>query len=188
MKEITCNYCNTIVKKVQVRKDCLKHYCSKKCFGLAKKSKRIKVECLSCKKEFLLCYSLYRRQNTNKIACSRECGSLLRRDEYSPFRTLFRTAKYGKNDCLITLKDIKNQWEKQQGVCPYTNLKMNLPLCRSRNFKQAPQNASLDRIDSEKPYTIENIQIVCLAINYAKNCFEESEFRDFFKKLTINMN
>lgn len=53
--------------------------------------------------------------------------------------------------------------------------------CKSSSNK--PKNrlfqASVDRIDSNKPYSVDNIEIVCLGINYLKNTMSRQDVLEF---------
>lgn len=57
--------------------------------------------------------------------CSHTCritylNRVTRRDINTPFRRMFYHAKFGrKKTCLITLDDVREQWEKQKGICTY---------------------------------------------------------------------
>lgn len=74
----------------------------------------------------------------------------------------------------ITPQDIKNQYIKQDGKCYYTGVDLILP----KNFIVAVHEdvVSVDRIDSSKGYTPENIQLVNKKINNMKNVFSSEEF------------
>lgn len=56
-----------------------------------------------------------------------------------------------------TLEDLQEQL--QQGVCPYTKLRLTLPENGNVNTLDVTIRASLDRIDSDKPYEVGNIQL-----------------------------
>ena len=110
------------------------------------------------------------------------------KDEFSPFRYYLNNAKrrlkhkLAKNKVLesnLTLNDIKTQWDKQNGICPYTNKQMSLV---NPKGKALPEQASLDRIDSSKGYVQGNVEFVCLAVNYAKNNFSREQMINFFNK------
>lgn len=104
-------------------------------------------------------------------------------DEYSPFRRhLFSCKKSGK--CVeVTLADLKNQWEKQKGICPYTG--WQLKNIANTNYKfqldKTPDRASLDRKDSTKGYTKDNIQFISMMAQFAKNDFKEELLIEFCK-------
>jgi hypothetical protein len=113
-----------------------------------------------------------------------------RTDEFSPFRLFISHAvtrmKYTKRKemfCDLDLSYLKSLWDKQNGICPYTGIKMILyPTPQQKRTKNAIQ-ASLDRIDSSKGYIKGNVEFVCLAINYAKNGFSKQEMLDFLSIL-----
>lgn len=81
--------------------------------------------------------------------------------------------------CTITVDDLKEQWKKQNGICPYTGWKM---IHRSRKGRKSPIQASIDRIDNSLGYIPGNIQFVALMANYAKNDFGD-ELMIYFCKL-----
>jgi hypothetical protein len=74
-----------------------------------------------------------------------------------------------KFEVLVTLEDLKNLWEKQKGRCAYTQLPLT-PEGHQLN------TMSIDRIDSSKHYTVDNIQFVCVPVNRMKLDLEESVF------------
>ena len=87
----------------------------------------------------------------------------------------------------LTLEYLSELWDKQQGICPYTGLKMILKEnCTAYNRGIAtPYQASIDRIDSRFGYIQGNVEFVCLAANYAKNFFAKQEMLDFFKQIKL---
>lgn len=115
-------------------------------------------------------------------------GRFSTKDEFSPFRYCIRKIKQrlksaiSRNrglDFSLSLKDLKLQWDKQDGVCPYTNKKMTLVRERGNS---SPFQMSLDRIDSLRGYVKGNIEFVCLSVNYAKNSFSRDQMMFFFGK------
>lgn len=84
-----------------------------------------------------------------------------------------------RKECLVSIEDLKDIWNKQNGYCAYSNLKLVLPthsdICPDAPYKVA----SVDRIDSSKPYTKDNIQFVSRTINYAKNSMSHQEMCKF---------
>jgi hypothetical protein len=77
------------------------------------------------------------------------------------------------------LETIKQQWDEQKGICALSGLEMKLRHKHISIFEQA----SLDRIDSSKPYEKGNIQFVILSLNYAKSNTDNREFVTFLAKL-----
>lgn len=64
----------------------------------------------------------------------------------------------------ITIEFLHELWDKQKGLCSITKLPM------TNNFKmdQFNYNVSVDRIDSSKGYTKDNVQLVCNIVNRMK--------------------
>ena len=130
-------------------------------------------------------------KNPSSKCCSNECriaylNGVTRRDELTPFRRMYfhtksKSRKTWKNG-NITCEDIKQIWENQKGICPYSGLLMTLP-DTSRKSICSPKSASIDRLDSSKPYDKDNCQIVCVSMNYAKNSFSDAQIREFIKEL-----
>jgi hypothetical protein len=105
-------------------------------------------------------------------------------DQYSPYREYFklvrrRTEQRGQ-ELLITLEDLKQQWESQNGICPFTGWKMEIP--RTTNWSESPltpRRASVDRIDSSLGYVPGNIRFVSVIANWCKNNFTDEEVIEF---------
>jgi hypothetical protein len=119
----------------------------------------------------------WRKSEENKKFCKTICNN--RKDDLTPYRELMKRCKARKKDknieLSITLEDIKEQWKKQKGKCPYLNKKLILPLTTGKENKSNPNLiASLDRIDSSKGYLKENIQIISRTLNFAKNSYNEN--------------
>lgn len=73
----------------------------------------------------------------------------------------------------LTSKDIYDKFVKQEKCCIYTGV--------SISFKD--KTASVDRIDSSKGYTVDNIQIVDVRVNKMKMDRSHEEFIDLLKKI-----
>lgn len=73
----------------------------------------------------------------------------------------------------LTIESLMEMWEAQNGRCALTNKKMTYAF-------NCLFSVSIDRIDSNKGYTKDNVQLVCQGANYAKNKFTNSEFLNFW--------
>ena len=100
------------------------------------------------------------------------------RDEFTPFRYHFRNCKKRYKDVDIDLQYLKEIWEKQQGVCPFSGVKLVLN-AYTNIFKDQRYSASLDRIDSNKGYVKGNIRWVSRAINHLKNDMTDNQLIEF---------
>ena len=80
--------------------------------------------------------------------------------------------KNGRKECgimTLTINDILELKKKQNNKCIYTGQELN--------WKQNTINkASIDRIDSNKGYVKNNIQLVSHLINQAKSDLKHNEF------------
>lgn len=152
--------------------------------------KQINVSCDKCGVNFSKLLKEYNRSEKigRKHYCSRTCASsttekldllakvtpknvLLkgydRTDEYSPFRDHLRRAKRRKHECNLTLKDLKEVWDNQNGFCVYSKVK--LVSVKKKTEDNPIYTMSLDRIDSAKGYIRGNVQFISIAMNHLKN-------------------
>jgi len=83
-----------------------------------------------------------------------------------------------KLDILINVSDIKDLYNKQGGICALSGLKMTFDTYMEKGNQHIinKYNMSVDRIDSNKGYTKDNIQLVCAIINRMKTDLEDKEF------------
>lgn len=104
--------------------------------------------------------------------CTRSCGCL--RPNQSPehdyiskytWKNIRQGAKARNIKLLVTIQQIWELFEKQDGVCALSGLPIIIN-----------ETASLDRIDSTKDYTIDNIQWVHKHINMAKQSYPQEYF------------
>jgi len=90
-----------------------------------------------------------------------------------------RIARQKKRGKIIDI-DIKVDFlvdlhKKQKGYCAITKHKMTIKL-------NCLYSISVDRIDSSKGYTKDNIQLVCQAMNFAKNAFANEDILKFWNE------
>jgi hypothetical protein len=107
-------------------------------------------------------------------------------DEYSKFRKFFslikKRAKDRNFEFNLTLESLKELWDKQNGKCVYSGLDMDIPensKWETIGDNKNPIQASVDRIDSSKGYTTDNIQFICMIANLAKSNFDEESFLQY---------
>lgn len=109
--------------------------------------------------------------------CSRRCGLLYRdREVYSGkytkeyysktplnfFRSSLQKKRHKREN--ITPEFLADLWDKQKGLCAISGHPMTI----TRGEGRVMTNASIDRIDSFKPYSEDNIQLTCLIVNLMK--------------------
>jgi hypothetical protein len=95
-----------------------------------------------------------------------------------------RRKNKGRHLCAqhsITTDDIMELYKKQNGICVFSGRKMELK-------SHLNNSTSIDRIDSDKGYTKDNIQLVIWCINQAKNNITDNEFRDLINDCYKHQN
>ena len=163
-EEVQCCYCKTIFKKdVSEIKRSLKvgrlHYCSMKC----SKSIPSNIEHL-------------KKVGNRDIA---HLNPSNRRDEFSDFREHLRRASRRNKSFDLSLQDLKDQWDKQNGLCVYSKVELIHPTPGSNSHLYT---ASVDRIDSSLGYVKGNVQFISIAMNHMKANMSDE---DMFKLLAI---
>jgi hypothetical protein len=86
----------------------------------------------------------------------------------------------------ITYDDIIKKYDNQNGNCALTGYKMThrrQELGKKRSDRYL-YNISIDRIDSQKSYDCENIQLVCSIVNTIKWDLPQTEFIKICTKIT----
>ena len=157
------------------------------------------------------CKKHFKRDRKHYKYCSQSCaqsatnvarnraGKNPLRNKFTPFTYLFNAmkcrARNGQAKVFVTKEDLKRQWEKQRGICPYTGWNLILPFSGLgfRNpanplvkVKTNPKNASVDRKDSSKPYTPSNIEFVAVMANYCKRDFTRDQVVEFCRAVSEN--
>lgn len=92
--------------------------------------------------------------------------------------TLINDSKNRKLDNSLTIEDINKIYENQNGLCYW----FNIPLIPSNN-KKHPQQPSLDRLDRNKGYTMENVVLSCYSANIGRNESDVETWLEFLKIL-----
>jgi dUTP pyrophosphatase len=197
-KFLPCHTCYKVfyVTPSRLRKNKY-HNCSTKCLGRMNSliySTKIKTNCVTCDKEIS-----YKQSHFKKIrahTCSIECSAKERSirikgagnsrylglsSKEKIFWERVKSCKLRsdtkKIDLDIDYKFLMNVFEKQNGLCYYTGIPMLLGQS-DREF-----GFSVDRIDSEKGYTKDNIVLCINAINRAKGSLEMNVFRNILREI-----
>lgn len=91
-----------------------------------------------------------------------------RKNNYTKFKYHFRNILKRNHEVNVTIEDLQNVWEKQNGICEFTNIKLELS-SYTKIEKNPIFSASLDRIDNKKGYVKGNIRWISRSVNYMKN-------------------
>jgi hypothetical protein len=174
MKTINCkcNTCgNTFEKELkeynrQIRNGRDKFYCGLKCTANRIENKEM-IKRLGT--------SFHFKGGENKFTTEEQKIKSSMRDFAKRVRA--RKAKFVEELDLDRLIEI---WNSQNGKCKFTNV--DLVLQHQPEYKIISNNykASIDRIDSSKPYTIDNIQFISYTSNSLKSNMTDEEVKEFF--------
>jgi dUTP pyrophosphatase len=134
--------------------------------------------CKCGKEQYIDQWNLHKGNTTQ---CQRCAYNDKMADEFDNlFNKSQRSAKDRGLEFNITKEDIKLLFNKQDGKCALSGIKLNI--FHSRR-KQIDNDASLDRIDSSKGYINNNIQWVHKKVNIMKMNLDETTFIDLCKKI-----
>jgi len=126
------------------------------------------------------------RKATQCNICTKRNGILANQTQkFIPHRfwkRLCDQAARRKIDITISKDEAYILFVKQGMKCALSNEDLYFTLFRT-NFNRYT-NASLDRIDSSRPYTIDNVQWVHKSINMMKGTLSQVEFLEWCRKVT----
>jgi len=117
------------------------------------------------------------------------CGNL--RDEYTQFRFFIKVIRQRLKDRHktfdIDLKYLKDLWESQNGICPFTGWNLVLPdnIGGWKTYRNG-RRASLDRIDNSKGYVSGNLRFISFMANIARSNMTDEELVEFCKAVADN--
>jgi hypothetical protein len=136
----------------------------------------------------LICNYIGRKQdnfltNTGCLNC-RDKGLSLNGFPLWFINRLKLNAKQRNIEYNLSAEYLFDLYKKQKGICSLSGQKLTL----SKRWKDYKNNtASLDRIDSNKGYIINNVQFVHKNINFMKYNFSQKEFIDLCIKIVNNI-
>lgn len=167
LTEFVCDYCDSISTK-----------------PLTEFNRNIKLNRKNfCSRTCSIKYGhVVKPQRSGKYEISKHSGN--RKDSLTSYKYTFNTCKRRYKQFSISIEDLKDQWELQKGICPYSKIPLELPVYSKTVHPSI--RASLDRIDSSKGYIKGNIQFVSTLINFMKSNLTHFEVLDFIDKLVKN--
>lgn len=94
--------------------------------------------------------------------------------------TLIHDSKYRGVENTLTVDDINELYDKQNGLCFW----FKVPLIPS-NKKKHPQQPSLDRLDRNKGYTKDNVVLCCYSSNIGRNENDLETWKEFINLIFV---
>lgn len=109
------------------------------------------------------------------------------------YRTLFKHWKGGAYTrglrWELTIDDLEALYVKQKGRCHYTRCLLDCPTS-AQEHEQVwgnPYKVSIDRVDSDGHYTLDNVVLCCASINLCKRDHPAARFEPFLKDVAFSM-
>ncbi len=130
------------------------------------------------------------------LYCSKSCGQKyryknnMRTTAYQYGLTSGNWKKYyqrrigeKKRSSTLTVEELLEIHQQQNGKCALTGVDLT---CQLIPGKKTHTNASLDRLDPKGEYTINNIQLVCVAVNRLRVDMSTEEFINWCRLVAEN--
>ncbi len=127
-------------------------------------------------------------EKNNNLYCSKNCKDKNNKsDYYNYLQDVKKRAIKTNKEFDIDENFIKNLLENEQnGRCNITHIPIKIK--NKHSLSDIIKTASLDRIDNSKGYTKDNLQWVCLGINYMKSKSTDDKLHEFIKLIIDNYN
>lgn len=149
-----------------------------------RKIRRWKCICDCGNISYIITQSLTQGKSTKCKRCaSNEKIITYKKISYYFFNRIRHKAKERNIEFHISVDDIWNQYLKQDKKCNLSGIEVYFS---NTNKNREYGTASVDRIDSNKDYTIDNIQIVHKHINMMKNIYSQEYFIEMCSKVALN--
>lgn len=85
-----------------------------------------------------------------------------------------------RHEITISLDDLKEQWDIQNGLCYWLDIKMSL---EDLAVSRSPFAPSVDRIDSSRGYHRDNIVLCTRFANLGRGAYDNDDFRPRLDRL-----
>jgi hypothetical protein len=97
----------------------------------------------------------------------------------------YRASKSGWEH-WVDVEFLAGLFERQLGKCALSGIQMEI--VGKRGSDEYWKSISIDRIDSSKGYTEDNVQLVCTGVNYMKKDMSDEMFIHFCKTVMENQD
>jgi hypothetical protein len=190
--------------KKEIRAELLKNGSTKSCGCFAQENRRLKGRWKSRDAICIICGTMFTSTAASETyCCSKKCkkkytANYYKDKKYSNVENKLinlvnstkHRAKKQEIEYNLDKEFIIDLYNKQDGKCSKTKLPFVINNCL-RSEGKGPWAASIDRIDSNKGYTKDNVQLVCLMYNLCKCMWTDNEVKQFAEALineTIRTN
>jgi len=141
------------------------------------------------KREKLQDYHRDYQRNMNGAQKNKRHETKVKRESGTPcyalYRMIYSAAKRRPTGNIATVEDLMDLYERQSGRCAVSGVKFTWTT--NGDGKKLPTSISLDRIDNDKGYEIENLRLVCWQVNVFKNCWSDDQMFNMALAIVANM-
>lgn len=123
-----------------------------------------------------------KRETAKKRRTSRSRTDQFHRIFVERFQGMRDRSKKHNIEFNISVEDLKDIFDNQNGKCALSGIKMTAILGSGR----VPTNISVDQIEAKKGYTIDNVQLVCMAVNQMKSDLSYDDLLMFCEAISRN--
>ena len=138
------------------------------------------ISCKICNKEFETVHPKY-------MCCSAQCGKinkvLTRYVKESGEWNLYFKHLLSKKQGSLTPLDLIKMLDTQNNKCALSGVELT---CTKVRGEVSKTNASIDRINAGGEYNVDNVQLVCRAVNSFRHNLTVSDFINWCKKVAKN--
>jgi hypothetical protein len=143
------------------------------------------MNCLQCDKELVgkqrkFCSRGHKNAYNQKHRYNYEYSKKYRSS--SPEKFMKQLLSYGTRREFLDSDFLNELYKKQRGLCAISGVEMTY----EQRGGRCPSNISLDRIDSSKGYTKDNVQLVCHIVNTMKMQYSVKELVFWCTKIVEN--
>lgn len=131
------------------------------------------------------CTKLVATDRQRKIYQSSNYNDNLTATFYKLITSVRGNGRTRKLDCELDIAFLSNLYAKQKGVCFYTGTPMHI---RTKNhIPRHPLLISVDRVNSAKGYTKDNVVLCCYAVNLIKGVHSPETTHEVLSILAENI-
>jgi len=127
-------------------------------------------------------YYLTKGYSKQCVDCAHKNQRKYRDISFTYWKTLVGNAKKRGIDFDITLEQVYDMYLKQGKKCALSGVEIYFSVLETEHLNKLT-TASVDRIDSSKGYSLNNIQVVHKDINIMKNSLSDKNFIDYCRKV-----
>lgn len=133
--------------------------------------------------------STYMKQYKTKMTAEKKrvyAQRINRSHEKSPRQALSLSRNHAlarhKTENPITIAELFDLWKRQQGRCALSGVEMTW-----RKGRILPTSISLDRVDGQKGYTVDNVRLVCYSVNALRHIGSDEEMLAMAEAIVSHM-